>query len=123
MRTRRPFLIAAAVWDIAAGVLLLVVPEGRGGVGTVTPTGRTRGFGGIVIAFGLLFAVLAARPVRSLLVVATAAKTVGAGSGVLALSKGQRDVVGLVSLADAVWLPGFLLALRRDRLRPRRSLS
>ena len=105
----RLFLVLAALWDLLAGAALLLLPVGRGGVGTRIPTARARAFGGVVVAFGLLYAALAVRPARPLLVVSAVAKSVGATSGVVGAARRQRDVVTAVSLADAAWVPGFVL--------------
>lgn len=114
-RRHRLFLVFAAAWDVAVGVLLLVLPEGRGGIGSVTPTSRVRMVGAIIIAWGALYAALAWRPVRALLIVSAIAKCVGGANGLLGLLRGNRDAVTAVSLADAGWVPGFVLAARDIR--------
>lgn len=108
MRILRSFLLLAALWDVAAAAALLLTPRGRAGVGEAAPTGRTRAFGGIVLGFGLLYGALAVRPVRPLLASSAVAKTVGATSGAIGLVRGQRDLVTVVSIADAAWIPGFV---------------
>jgi hypothetical protein len=114
VRSRR-FLVLAAVWDLAAGAVLLLLPEGRGGVGTVTPTGQARRSGWIVVVFGLLFGALALRPTRPLLLAGAVAKGVGATSGVVGAARGKRDAVTLIGLADAAWIPGLVRASRSVR--------
>jgi hypothetical protein len=108
MRILRSFLLLAGLWDVAAAAALLLTPPGRAGVGEAAPTGRTRAFGGIVLAFGLLYGALAVRPAQPLLAVSALAKTVGATSGAVGLVRGQRDLVTVVSTADATWVPGFV---------------
>jgi hypothetical protein len=112
VRSRRQFLVFAAVWDLAAGTLLLLLPEGRGGIGPVTPTRRARASGWVVVVFGLLFGALAVRPTRPLVLAGAVAKGVGAASGVVGAAAGRRDAVTLVGLADAAWIPGLLRAAR-----------
>lgn len=112
----RVFLALAAAWDLVAAAALLLLPVGRGGVGTRVPTGRARGFGGVVLAFALLYAAMVVRPARPLLVVSAVAKTVGAGAGIVGVIRRRRDVVTAVSLVDAAWVPGFVaLAVGRFR--------
>ena len=113
MRSRRRFLVLAAMWDLAAGALLLALPEGRGGIGRDAPTRAARASGWVVVVFGLLFGALAVRPTRPLLLAGAAAKGVGAASGLVGLTQGRRDAVTLVGLADAPWLVGLLRAARR----------
>jgi hypothetical protein len=108
MRILRSFLLLAALWDVTAAAALLLTPQGRAGVGEGAPAGRTRAFGGIVLAFGLLYGALALRPVRPLLAVSAVAKTVGATSGAVGLVRGQRDLVTVVSIADTAWILGFV---------------
>lgn len=105
----------AAAWDLAVGMMLLVLPEGRGGIGSVTPTRRVRIVGAVIVAWGVLYAALAWRPVRALLIVSAIAKSVGGANGVIGLIRGNRDAVTAVSLADAAWVPGFVLAARDNR--------
>ncbi|WP_375387899.1 hypothetical protein [uncultured Amnibacterium sp.] len=112
----RLFLALAAAWDLFAAAALLLLPVGRAGVGTRIPTSRARGFGGVVLAFALLYAAGVFRPARPLLIVSAAAKTVGATSGVVGAIRRQRDIVTAVSLVDAAWVPGFVaLAFGRTR--------
>ncbi len=102
---RRLFLLLASAWNLAAGGILLS-----------TPTRRARLIGGVVLVFSALYAVLARRPVRALLIAGAIAKTAGGVSGVFGWWRGDRDVVTVISVADAAWAPGFaLLAWRRNR--------
>lgn len=101
----RPFLVLAALWDVGVGVVAITLPEGR--------VPRSRSAGVVVLAFAVLYAALAVRPRRSLLVASAAAKAVGGTTGIVGLVRGRRDPITLMALGDAVWLPGFLLAARR----------
>jgi len=105
MRSRRTFLALAAVWDVGVGVIAVTLPSGR--------VARSRESGIVVLVFAALYAVLAVRPRRPLLIASAVAKGVGGTSGVVGLAQGKRDVITLLALADAAWLPGFLLAARR----------
>lgn len=102
---RRLFLALAAVWDVGAGAAALRLPAGR--------VPRSREIGLVVLGFAALYAALAMRPWRPLVIASAVAKGVGGTSGVVGIAQGRRDVVTLLGLADAVWLPGFLLAARR----------
>ena len=77
------------------------------------PTARARTLGVVIAGFGLLYAALAVRPSRVLLIASTIAKASGALTGVVYMLRGRRDVITLVSLADAAWLPGFVCASTR----------
>lgn len=105
MRRRRLFLVLAAVWDLGVGAIAVAQPAGR--------IADSRRNGIVVLVFAALYAVLAVRPVRSLIVTSAVAKAVGGTSGVVALAQGKRDVVTWLALADAAWLPGFVAASRR----------
>jgi hypothetical protein len=102
---RRPFLVLAAVWDAFVGAVALAQPEGR--------IAHSRRNGLIVLVFAALYAVLAVRPWRPLVIASAVAKAVGGTSGAVGLARGDRDVITWLSLADAAWLPGFLVASRR----------
>lgn len=101
----RVFLALAALWDVGAGTVAVTLPEGR------VPRSRPIGF--LVLAFAVLFAGLAIRPSRPLLLASAVAKAVGGTTGVVGLVRGERDPITLLALGDAVWLPGFVLAARR----------
>ena len=105
MRARRRFLVAAAVWDVVVGTVSLRLPEGR--------VARSRRIGVVVLAFAGLYALLAVRPSRPLLIASVVAKGIGGSSGVVGVLQGKRDRITLLALADAAWLPGFVLAARR----------
>lgn len=113
MRGVRVLLASAAVWNLAEGVLLLVLPERQAGVGAVTSARDARAVGGVVAAFGVLYAVLAIRPSRPLLIVSAFAKGLGAVAGLSQVARGKRDAVTIVSLGDAPWVPAFFAAARR----------
>lgn len=107
----RLFLLSAALWNLAAGAALVALP-GRRARGV--PAGpHAREVGVVVVAFGALYAFMAVRPIRTILVVSAVAKVVGGVSGLAAMHQGRRDAVAFVSLADAAWVPGFVVALRR----------
>ena len=101
----RLFLVLAALWDVLVGVLALRQPEGR--------IPRSRESGLVVLVFAVLYGVLAVRPWRPLLIASAVAKGIGGTSGVVGLAQGKRDPITLLALADAAWLPGFLIASRR----------
>lgn len=105
MRFLRPFLVLAAIWDLGVGVVAVTLPEGR--------VARSRRSGVVVLLFAALYAGLAVRPWRPLLIVSAVAKVVGGTSGVVGLVRGERNVITWLALADAGWLPGFVAASRR----------
>jgi hypothetical protein len=113
MRFRRAFLVLAAAWDVGVGTIAVTLPRGR--------VARSRESGVVVLVFAVLYAVLAVRPSRRLLVVSALAKAVGGTSGVIGLARGRRDVITWLALADAAWLPGFVAASRGASPTPERG--
>lgn len=115
MRGIRGFLVAAAAWDAMVGAVALVRAGRRGGGDgqTASAAGTDRAIGVVVLAFAVLYAVLAVRPDRRLLLFSALAKVVGGMSGAAGLLSGTRDALALLALADAAWVPGFLAARSR----------
>lgn len=130
MRSIRWFLALAAAWDVLVGVAFLrgagrretetrggdTCANASGGPAAAPPSATAyRAFGLVVLAFAVLYAALAVRPNARLLAFSAAAKALGGASGAAGLLSGRWDVLTLLSLADAIWFPGFLVTRSRFR--------